>query len=116
MNDGISPELCSLSVDDAARAVVRTGRGALLAKVGIKVGMVGIVEVQPEDRPLLGMQFDGLLFIDSVLPFGLRSAPKIFNALADAVEWTIRQAGVGTVFHYLDDFLSRPYGVAPVQR
>ena len=107
VNDGISPELCSLSyisVDDAARAVVRTGRGALLAKVDIK-SAYRIVEVHPEDRPLLGMQFDGLLFIDSVLPFGLRSAPKIFNALADALEWTIRQAGVGTVFHYLDDFL-----------
>ena len=107
VNDGISPDLCSLSyisVDDAARAVVRTGRGALLAKVDIK-SAYRMVEVHPEDRLLLGMQFDGLLFVDSVLPFGLRSAPKIFNALADALEWTVRQAGVGTVFHYLDDFL-----------
>ena len=107
VNDGIPSELCSLlyiSVDDAARAVVRTGRGALLAKVDIK-SAYRIVEVHPEDRRLLGMQFDGLLFVDSVLPFGLRSAPKIFNALADALEWVVRRAGVRTLFHYLDDFL-----------
>jgi len=27
------------------------------------------------------------LFVDAALPFGLRSAPKIFMALADATEW-----------------------------
>ena len=40
-----------------------------------------------------------------MLPFGLRSACKIFNAVADAVEWILREVGVATVFHYLDDFL-----------
>ena len=40
-----------------------------------------------------------------MLPFGLQLAPKIFNAVADAVEWTVRQQEVGTIFHYLDDFL-----------
>ena len=107
VNDGIQPALCSLSyvsIDDAARAVAKAGRGALLAKVDIK-SAYRIVEVHPEDRPLLGMLWDGGLFIDSVLPFGLRSAPKIFTALADALEWIVRQAGVETVFHYLDDFL-----------
>ena len=44
-------------------------------------------------------------FVDSVLPFGLRSAPKIFTALADALEWVVRRAGVETLLHYLDDFL-----------
>jgi len=37
VNDGIPPDLCSLSyvsVDDAAKAVVRAGRGALLAQGG----------------------------------------------------------------------------------
>jgi len=56
VNDGINPDLCSLSyvsIDDAARAVVKAGRGALLAKVDIK-SAYRIVEVHPEDRPLLG--------------------------------------------------------------
>ena len=40
-----------------------------------------------------------------MLPFGLRSAPKIFNALADAVEWCVSKEGVPYVYHYLDDFV-----------
>ena len=42
------------------------------------------VPVHPDDRGLLGMLWDDQLYVDSTLPFGLRSAPKIFNALADA--------------------------------
>lgn len=107
VNDGIRPELCSLSyvsVDDAARAITKAGRGALLAKVDIK-SAYRLVPVHPEDRLLLGMFWDGKVFVDTVLPFGLRSAPKIFTAIADVLEWAVRQRGVQTVLHYLDDFL-----------
>ena len=46
-----------------------------------------------------------MLFVDTTLPFGLRSAPKIFNALADGVEWIAQQRGVPCILHYLDNFL-----------
>ena len=64
-----------------------------------------MVQVHPEDRLLLGMSWEGALYVDTVLPFGLRSAPKIFNALAGALEWMVRQEGVQWLLHYLDDFL-----------
>ncbi len=32
------------------------------------------------------------------------SAPKIFTAVADALEWCVRQAGVEDVYHYQDDY------------
>ena len=64
-----------------------------------------MVPVHPDDRPLLGMVWEGELFTDSALPFGLRSAPKIFSALADALEWLVRREGVESVMHYLDDYL-----------
>lgn len=51
------------------------------------------------------MLWEGAFYIDSVLPFGLWSAPKIFTAIADAVEWMVRHKGVETLFHYLDEFL-----------
>jgi len=47
----------------------------------------------------------GAVYVDTALPFGLRSAPKIFTAVADAVEWILRSEGVNFVIHYLDDFL-----------
>ena len=43
--------------------------------------------------------------MDSVFLFGVCSAPKIFSALADELEWVVRQARVKTLLHYLDDFL-----------
>ena len=33
-------------------------------------------------------------YIDAALPFDLRSAPKLFNALADALEWIAKHLGV----------------------
>ena len=51
------------------------------------------------------MTWDGSLYIDMALPFGLRSAPKIFTAVADAAEWIVRRRGVKFLIHYLDDYL-----------
>ena len=50
----------------------------------------------------LGM---GMFFLDSCLPFGLRSAPKIYTAFADAVTWVLFSWGIRYIIHYLDDFL-----------
>ena len=44
------------------------------------------------------------IFIDKTLPFGLRSAPVIFSALANAIEWIAWQKRVTLISHYLDDF------------
>ena len=50
--------------------------------------------------------------MDTCLPFDLHSAPKLFNATADALEWIIVNQGgslvlvlVEFISHYLDDFL-----------
>eukprot|EP00731_Ephydatia_muelleri_P015118 Em0008g838a len=51
------------------------------------------------------MEWQGQVYVDTALPFGLRSAPKIFTALADLLEWIIRKRGVDHVDHYLDDFI-----------
>ena len=40
------------------------------------------------------------------LPFGLRSAPKLFNVLADLLSWISKQRNVSFLIHYLDDFLT----------
>ena len=108
VNDGVCPELCSLtynSVDDVARTVASLGKGALLAKMDVK-SAYRIVPVHPQDRLLLGMKWKGMVYVDTRLPFGLRSAPKIFTAIADAVEWCFQDRGVQHVYHYLDDYIT----------
>ena len=47
-----------------------------------------------------------LVYVDKTLPFGLRSAPLIFTAVADALMWMMQQRGVSIVDHYLDDFIT----------
>ena len=85
VNDGIQKDLCSMayvSVDDAIREIITLGRGTLLAKIDIKSAF-RLLPVHPADRHLLAMEWQGSLFIDTCLPFGLRSAPKLFNVMAD---------------------------------
>ena len=118
VNDYIDPSLCSLSyasVEDTAVFVFKAGRGALLAKLDIKSAYRNI-PIHPGDRHLLGLQWRNRVFVDTCLPFGLRSAPKIFNATADALELIIGIVGetfVEFVIHYLGNFL---FGGSPNRR
>jgi hypothetical protein len=52
------------------------------------------------------MQWRNRVFVDKALPFGLRSAPKLFCALADALGWNLEAAGVEWSIHYIDDFFT----------
>ena len=107
INDGISPEYCSLSynsVDEAAKLAGSLGPHCCLAKVDIQ-SAYRIIPVHPDDRLLLGMAWQGNLFVDAVLPFGLRSARRIFTAVADVLEWRAKFEGITHIIHYLDDFL-----------
>ena len=107
VNDGIDADRSSLSyvsLDHLAALVVSTGRGSLLVKADVKEAY-RMVPVHPEDQHLLGVQWQGSVYIDKVLPFGLRSAPKIFSAVADAVQWTLYDNGITNGLHYLDDFI-----------
>ena len=63
-----------------------------------------VILIHLDNRWLMGMIWEDSLFIDAALPFGLRSAPKIFTALANRAEWMVRQQGVEFVILYLDNF------------
>ena len=106
VNDGIGAEVCSVSyatVDQAMRCIKTLGRGALLAKFDI-ANAYRAVPVHPSDRLLLGLSWRGDTFVDGALPFGLRSAPKVFTAVADALLWAIGRRNAVHAMHYLDDF------------
>ena len=108
INDGIPSELCSLSyirMEHVVQRLIDLGPSAQMAKFDIK-SAYRLIPVHPQDRYLLGMCWDGKLYVDAALPFGLRSAPKIFTAVADALEWIFHTQGVENVWHYLDDFIT----------
>ena len=108
VNDGISKELSSLSymsVDTVAEAAAKLCKGALLAKTDVKSAYRN-VPVHPSDRLLLGMSWRGNVYVDKALPFGLRSAPKIFTAVADALEWIAKRWGADPLYLFLDDYIT----------
>ena len=92
VNDGIAPTLMSLlyiHIQDVIKEILALGPDSLLAKIDIK-SAYRIVPVHPDDRHLLGMCFHDQVYIDAALLFGLRPAPKVFNALADALLWILK--------------------------
>ncbi|XP_068734369.1 uncharacterized protein [Montipora capricornis] len=63
------------------------------------------VQVHPCHCVLLGMKWRDQFYVDMILPFGLRSAPFIFNSIADMVEWILVNSNqILHLLHYLDDF------------
>ena len=107
VNDGVDVDRSSLSyasVDHLSALVVSSGRGCFLVKADIKEAH-RMVTVHPQDQHLLGVKWESTVYIDKVLPFGLRSAPKIFSALADTVQWILYNNGIQKGFHYLDDLI-----------
>ena len=108
VNDGITKEDFSLQyvkVDDAIARIMQLGRGTLLAKFDIRRAF-RLCPVRPEDWHLLGMCWEGKYYYDKVLPFGLRSAPFIFNEVAEAFQWICaHHLSIEDMLHLLDDFL-----------
>ena len=54
------------------------GQGTMLAKIDV-TSAFQLLPVYSADRHLLAMKWKKQLFIDTCLPFGLRSAPKLLN-------------------------------------
>jgi len=93
-------------VDQVIRQVSKLGPGALMAKFDMEA-VYRNVPVHPSHRVLLGMKWRDQFYVDVVLPFGLRSAPFIFNSIADMVEWVlVTSYQIPDLLHYLDDFIT----------
>ena len=108
VNNGIASSLTSLSyihIEDVIKQVMAISKEALLAKIDIK-SAYRIIPVHPSNRSLLGMSFNQQIYVNASLPFGLRSAPKVFNTLADALLWILTKHRVEYLLHYLDDFIT----------
>lgn len=87
-----------------AERIATLGKGTVIAKLDIQSAF-RIVPVHPADCHLLGMRWKDSVYIDTVLPFELRSAPKLFNAVADAIQFIAGSQGIKHITHYLDDFV-----------
>jgi hypothetical protein len=89
--------------------IAALGPGAYLSIADIKSAFKHI-PVRPEDVPLLGFEWRGKYYFELALPFGLRSAPGIYDRLGSALEWIMNQfAGSQLTARFVDDF---PFGAS----
>ena len=91
-------------MDDAVQLILELGVNAYMAKLDIRQAYRN-VPVYPQDWWLLGIHWQGQHYIDTVLLFGLCSAPKMFCTISDKLEWVLHQHGVVHLVKYIDDFL-----------
>ena len=109
VNNGIDPQdfcLQYIKVDQVICMVSHYGPAALMAKFDVESTYQNI-PLHPDDRSLLGMRWRGKFYVDLSLPFGLPSAPIIFNSVADMVEWILlHKHHLPDTLHHLDDFIT----------
>jgi len=87
VNDAIPDEYSSLSysiIDDILPLVLQAGKGAIIIKRDIKAAFRNIPVALPHQR-LLGFIWLGVVYVECCLPFGLATAPMIFNLFAEAL-------------------------------
>ena len=107
VNDGIPKaygEISYETFEHAMRLVAKAGRGAHMMKRDLKSAFRHI-PVNPLDYWLLIFEWEGNFYVDMFLPFGLRTAPRIFNLFSEALHWVFETLFGWDLTHYLDDFL-----------
>lgn len=113
INAFIDDQICTLeyiTIDNVVHHVKKYGPGTLMGKLDLQDAFKHVV-VRPEDWHLLGSTWvnsSGITeyYVDTVLPFGLRSAPKLFNNFADGLHFVMVVKGVTDLEHYLDDYFT----------
>ena len=65
-------------VDDAVAMASGYGKGCIMAKIDLKAAFC-MVPIVAGEWDLLGLYWKGKYYVDTCLPFCLRSAPHIFN-------------------------------------
>ena len=108
VNDGINPifgELQYKTFDAALQEIAKLGRGTLMLKRDLKSAFRHI-PVCTEDYCFLIFEWNRKYYIDLFLPFGLRTAPFIFNLFVEALHWILQRKYAWILHHYLDDFIA----------
>ena len=107
VNDAIPQTYGSITYEttqDAIRLVAQAGRGAIMMKRDLKSAFRHI-PICASDHWLMLFEWLGRYYVDMFLPFGLRTAPRIFNLFSEALHWVFETLRGWNLTHYLDDFL-----------
>lgn len=108
VNDFIPADFGALEYvpfDEAIEVITTVGNGAVLVKRDLAEAFRH-VPIATSDFWLLAFWYDDSYWVDRFLPFGLRTAPFLFDLFAKGLQWILTaELGWGRLLHYLDDFL-----------
>ena len=109
VNDGIPKEAKTVEYTDyqtLVRAIDILGIGTYMAKTDLKSAFRQI-PIHPADRHLLGMRVRGYYFVDKVLPFGLATSCRIFEAFTSVLNQILQSRIPPEVYlgYYIDDYM-----------
>ena len=108
VNDNIPKNYSAIeyiTIDTIFQLAVDAGKNCLIIKRDIKDAFRN-VPIAVQHQWLLGFEWKGTFYKETCLPFGLATAPAIFNLFADAFEWMLRSClQWDSITHYLDDFI-----------
>lgn len=76
------------SLDEVSRAIARLGPGCSIIKMDISAAF-RCLALRPSAWHLLGIRWDGMWYVDCHLPFGLRTAPAVFERFGDALAYAV---------------------------
>ena len=108
VNDGIPVSYGAISYESlrtAIHLVAKAGRGAKMIKRDLKSAF-RYVPVSRLDQWCLIFEWEGQYYVELVLPFGLRTSPRIFNLFSEAIHWILETIHGWLITHYLDDFFA----------
>jgi hypothetical protein len=97
------------TVDDILALILLAGRGAVILKRDLKDAFRNI-PVAITDQRLLGFKWEKIVYVECCLPFGLATAPFLFNLFAEALHWVLERrlypiVAFFALVYYLDDFI-----------
>lgn len=93
------------SVADAIQTIQRMGKNTHLAKTDIQSAF-SLVPLAPDQYHLMGFHWRGQYYYYTTLPQGGASSCFIFQRIASALLWILRQKyHITSAIQYLDDFL-----------
>lgn len=102
------PSWTNTHIEPGAKAVAMgsvrdmTAAGVVATKMDLKSAFRSVV-VHPDDRPLLGVELDGVALRYARLPFGLASSPRLFCLLLRETLADIPVPDGHAIIDYVDD-------------
>ena len=87
VNDFIEPSFSSLeyvTFDAVVQSICAAGRGCYIMKQDIRDAF-RMIPIAAPDRYLLGFAWRSVFYTELALPFGLRTAPMLFNLFTEAL-------------------------------